>query len=55
MTPNHDNHPWAGGLLLGIGAALLVVACCALLPLLVVGGAITGIGQPKDSHPRCGW
>lgn len=31
-------------MLLWAGAALLVVACCALAPLFVVGGAITGIG-----------
>lgn len=31
-------------MLLGAGAALLMVARCALLPLLVAGGAIAGIG-----------
>ena len=32
------------GLLLGAGAALLMVACCALLPILIAGGAIAGLG-----------
>ena len=41
----HQARRHAGrGLLLGAVAALLVVGCCALLPLLVVGGTITGIG-----------
>lgn len=44
MTSNHDDQAKGSGLLLGAGAALLMVACCALLPLLVAGGAIAGIG-----------
>ena len=43
MTPNNNDRPDAG-VLLGAEAALLVVACCALLPLLVAGGAVAGIG-----------
>ena len=41
---NHDDRPGGSGLLLGAGAALLMVACCALLPILIAGGAIAGIG-----------
>ena len=44
MPPNQDDQRGGRGLLLGAVAALLVVGCCALLPLLVVGGTITGIG-----------
>lgn len=31
-------------MLLGVGAAILMIACCALLPLLIAGGAIAGLG-----------
>lgn len=44
MTSNHDSEPGRSGVLLGAGAAILMVACCALLPLLVVGGTLTGVG-----------
>ncbi|GAA4127561.1 MULTISPECIES: hypothetical protein [Actinomycetes] len=44
MTPHHDDQPGRAGLLLGAGAAFLMVACCALLPLLVAGGALAGVG-----------
>lgn len=44
MPPNQDDQRGGRGLLLEAVAALLVVGCCALLPLLVVGGTITGIG-----------
>lgn len=45
MTSNHDGQPGGVGLLLtAAGAPVLMVACCALLPLLVTGGAIAGIG-----------
>ncbi|PTT13935.1 hypothetical protein DBR36_16560, partial [Microbacterium sp. HMWF026] len=43
MSP-HDDNRTGGGLLMALGAAFLVVACCALGPLLAAGGAITGIG-----------
>lgn len=43
MTKVHDQ-PGGIAALLGVGAALVVVACCALLPLLLAGGAIAGIG-----------
>lgn len=44
MTPHRDNEPTGRGLLLGAGAVLLMVACCALGPLILAGGTITGIG-----------
>ena len=42
MTQKHE--PRGGGVLLGAGAAVLMVACCAVLPLLIAGGLFAGIG-----------
>ena len=44
MNSNHDDQPGVSGLLLGAGAALVMVACCAVVPLLVAGGALAGFG-----------
>lgn len=43
MTRDDDNRA-DGGLFIALGAAMLVIACCALGPLLAAGGVITGIG-----------
>jgi membrane protein implicated in regulation of membrane protease activity len=43
MTRDDDNRA-GGGLFFALGATLLVIACCALGPLLAVGGVIAGIG-----------
>lgn len=42
MTSKHDDRP-GGGLLLGAGAVLLMVLCCAL-PLLIAGGVLASVG-----------
>ena len=39
-----SNGQLGSGLLMSAGAALLVVACCALLPLIFVGGTVAGLG-----------
>lgn len=44
MTSNRDDRPGGSGLLLGAGAALLMVFCCAVFPLLAAGGALAGVG-----------
>lgn len=43
MMSNHDDRPGGSGLLLGVGAALLMAACCAL-SILVAGGVLAGVG-----------
>lgn len=43
MNP-HDDRSEGRGLLLGAGAAILMVTCCAVLPLLAAGGALAAIG-----------
>ncbi|QQE47801.1 hypothetical protein I6H91_06255 [Micrococcus luteus] len=42
MTSDHNDRP-GGGLLLGAGAVLLMALCCGL-PLLVAGGLLAGVG-----------
>ena len=44
MQSSHDDKPGGGGLHLGAGAALLMVARCAMVPLVAAGGVIAGIG-----------
>lgn len=43
MMSNHDDRPGGSRLLLGAGAALLTVVCCAL-PVLLAAGALAGVG-----------
>lgn len=43
MMSNNDDRPAGNRLLLGAGATLLMVACCAL-PILIAGGALAGVG-----------
>ena len=42
MTTRRDHRP-GGGLLLGAGAVLLLALCCAL-PMLIAGGVLAGVG-----------
>ncbi|WCE38951.1 hypothetical protein PGC08_13155 [Brevibacterium sp. BDJS002] len=42
MTTRSDDRT-GGGLLLGAGAVLLMALCCAL-PLLIAGGVLAGLG-----------
>jgi hypothetical protein len=44
MTPRRDNRSGGSGVLLGAGSVLLLVACCALGPLVLAGGTIAGLG-----------
>lgn len=44
MKSSPHDKPGGRGLLMGAGAALLMVACCSLFPLLVAGGAVAAIG-----------
>lgn len=43
MTSEHYDRPGGGGLLFGAGAVLLMALCCAL-PLLIAGGVLAGVG-----------
>lgn len=43
MTSEHYDRPGGGGLLFGAGAVLLMAVCCAL-PLLIAGGVLAGVG-----------
>lgn len=48
MMSNHDDRPGGSRLLLGAGAALLTVVCCAL-PVLIAAGALAGVGGFLDN------